>query len=88
MLSVYSPLPPLPGRFIVRVRLVTSSLIGAPVYAAFVAETDRVFDLLDGVMPEISWLDDSKHSPTCIPPFRRAATALVSLKCRFTLMLY
>ncbi len=26
---------------------------------AFVAETDRVFDLLDGVMPEIAWLDDS-----------------------------
>ncbi|SAL09595.1 conjugal transfer ATPase TrbE [Caballeronia sordidicola] len=28
--------------------------------AAFVAETDRVFDLLDGVMPEITWLDDSE----------------------------
>ncbi|ALK31131.1 MULTISPECIES: conjugal transfer protein TrbE [Burkholderia] len=28
--------------------------------AAFVAETDRVFDLLDGVMPEIAWLDDSE----------------------------
>jgi type IV secretory pathway VirB4 component len=27
---------------------------------AFVAETDRVFDLLDGVMPEIAWLDDSQ----------------------------
>ncbi|MBN8945529.1 MAG: conjugal transfer protein TrbE [Rhodanobacter sp.] len=27
---------------------------------AFVAETDRVFDLLDGVMPEIDWLDDSQ----------------------------
>ena len=26
--------------------------------AAFVAETDRVFDLLDGVMPEIAWLND------------------------------
>lgn len=26
---------------------------------AFVAETDRVFDLLDGVMPEIAWLDDA-----------------------------
>lgn len=26
--------------------------------AAFVAETDRVLDLLDGVMPEIAWLDD------------------------------
>lgn len=24
----------------------------------FVSETDRVFDLLDGVMPEIAWLDD------------------------------
>ncbi|MFM0500265.1 conjugal transfer protein TrbE [Paraburkholderia caffeinilytica] len=28
--------------------------------AAFVAETDRVFDLLDGVMPEIAWLDSSE----------------------------
>ncbi len=28
--------------------------------AAFVAETDRVFDLLDGVMPEIAWLDDGQ----------------------------
>ena len=27
--------------------------------ATFVSETDRVFDLLDGVMPEIAWLDDS-----------------------------
>ncbi|WP_027484260.1 conjugal transfer protein TrbE [Rhodanobacter sp. OR87] len=27
---------------------------------AFVAETDRVFDLLDGMMPEIAWLDDSE----------------------------
>ncbi|HBN9838368.1 TPA: conjugal transfer protein TrbE [Pseudomonas aeruginosa] len=27
---------------------------------AFVAETDRVFDLLDGVMPEVDWLDDSQ----------------------------
>ncbi|PZQ78096.1 MAG: conjugal transfer protein TrbE [Variovorax paradoxus] len=27
---------------------------------AFVAETDRVFDLLDGVMPEIAWLDDAQ----------------------------
>ncbi|WP_017916819.1 conjugal transfer protein TrbE [Xanthomonas sp. SHU 308] len=26
---------------------------------AFVAETDRVFDLLDGVMPDIAWLDDA-----------------------------
>ncbi len=26
--------------------------------AAFIAETDRIFDLLDGVMPEIAWLDD------------------------------
>ena len=26
---------------------------------AFVAESDRVFDLLDGVMPELAWLDDS-----------------------------
>lgn len=27
---------------------------------AFIAETDRFFDLLDGVMPEIDWLDDSQ----------------------------
>lgn len=27
---------------------------------AFVVETDRVFDLLDGMMPEIDWLDDSQ----------------------------
>ncbi|MBP3064357.1 conjugal transfer protein TrbE [Ectopseudomonas guguanensis] len=27
---------------------------------AFVAETDRLFDLLDGVMPELAWLDDSQ----------------------------
>lgn len=27
---------------------------------AFVAETDRIYDLLDGVMPEIAWLDDSE----------------------------
>ncbi len=27
---------------------------------SFVSETDRFFDLLDGVMPEIDWLDDSQ----------------------------
>ncbi len=27
---------------------------------AFIAETDRVFDLLDGVMPELAWLDDAE----------------------------
>jgi type IV secretion/conjugal transfer VirB4 family ATPase len=27
---------------------------------AFLAETDRFFDLFDGVMPEIDWLDDSQ----------------------------
>ena len=27
---------------------------------SFVSETDRYFDLLDGVMPEIAWLDDSQ----------------------------
>jgi len=27
---------------------------------AFVAETDRFFDLLDGVMSELAWLDDSQ----------------------------
>jgi type IV secretion system protein VirB4 len=26
--------------------------------ATFISETDRVFDLLEGVMPEIAWLDD------------------------------
>ncbi|MEZ5704763.1 MAG: conjugal transfer protein TrbE [Burkholderiaceae bacterium] len=26
---------------------------------AFIAETDRVFDLLDGVMPELAWLQDA-----------------------------
>ena len=28
--------------------------------AAFTAETDRIFDLLDDVMPEIAWLDDGQ----------------------------
>ena len=28
--------------------------------SAFVAETDRIYDLLDGVMPEIGWLGDSQ----------------------------
>lgn len=28
--------------------------------AAFIAESDRFFDLLDGVMPELTWLDDSQ----------------------------
>lgn len=28
--------------------------------AAFVAETDRFFDLLGGVMPELAWLDDDQ----------------------------
>ncbi|MDH4611542.1 conjugal transfer protein TrbE [Pseudomonas sp. BN102] len=28
--------------------------------AAFMAESDRFFDLLDGVMPELAWLDDSQ----------------------------
>lgn len=28
--------------------------------AAFIAETDRLFDLLEGVMPEIAWLDDGQ----------------------------
>ncbi|MCC7330484.1 MAG: conjugal transfer protein TrbE [Gammaproteobacteria bacterium] len=27
---------------------------------AFIAETDRILDLLEGVMPEIAWLDDSQ----------------------------
>ncbi|EYT98411.1 Conjugative transfer protein TrbE [Pseudomonas aeruginosa PA99] len=33
--------------------------------AAFVSETDRIYDLLDGVMPEIAWLDDSQ-TLTCL----------------------
>jgi len=40
---------------------------------AFVAETERVFDLLDGVMPEIAWLDDSEtltYLHTAISPRR------------------
>jgi type IV secretion system protein VirB4 len=28
--------------------------------AAFIAESDRFYDLLDGVMPELAWLDDSQ----------------------------
>ncbi|HFS0969453.1 TPA: conjugal transfer protein TrbE [Pseudomonas aeruginosa] len=28
--------------------------------AAFMAESDRFFDLLDGVMPELAWLDDNQ----------------------------
>ena len=28
--------------------------------SAFIAESDRFFDLLDGVMPELAWLDDSQ----------------------------
>lgn len=28
--------------------------------AGFIAESDRFFDLLDGVMPELAWLDDSQ----------------------------
>ncbi|MCY1266170.1 Type IV secretion system protein virB4 [compost metagenome] len=28
--------------------------------AAFMVESDRFFDLLDGVMPELAWLDDSQ----------------------------
>ncbi|MEN1342111.1 conjugal transfer protein TrbE, partial [Pseudomonas aeruginosa] len=27
---------------------------------AFIAETGRIFDLLEGVMPEIAWLDDDE----------------------------
>jgi len=40
---------------------------------AFLAETDRVFDLLDGVMPEIDWLDDHQtltYLHGCISPRR------------------
>src|SRR5574337_2169654 len=42
---------------------------------AFVAETDRVFDLLDGGMPEIAWLDDSEtltYLHSCISTRRYA----------------
>ncbi len=28
--------------------------------AGFVAETDRLYDLLDGVLPELAWLDDDE----------------------------
>src|SRR3546814_16924926 len=44
---------------------------------AFVAETDRVFDLLDGVMPEIAWLDDGQtltYLPATIPKRRTDAS--------------
>ncbi|KRE89448.1 conjugal transfer protein TrbE [Frateuria sp. Soil773] len=40
---------------------------------AFIAETDRVFDLLDGVMPEIAWLDDGEtltYLHGCLSPRR------------------
>jgi type IV secretory pathway VirB4 component len=44
---------------------------------AFIAETDRVLDLLDGVMPEIDWLDDSDtlsylHATVSTRPYRVA----------------
>ncbi len=32
---------------------------------AFIVETDRIYDLLDGVMPELAWLDDSE-TLTCL----------------------
>jgi len=41
--------------------------------AAFIAETDRVADLLDGVMPELAWLNDSDtltYLHGCIAPRR------------------
>ena len=41
--------------------------------AAFIAETDRVADLLDGVMPELAWLNDSEtltYLHGCIAPRR------------------
>jgi hypothetical protein len=41
---------------------------------AFVAETDRFFDLLDGVMPEIAWLDDSQTLTYLHAASPRAAT--------------
>ncbi len=48
---------------------------------AFVAETDRVFDLLDGVMPEMAWLDDSQtltylHATISTWRFRLAVPAV------------
>ncbi len=46
---------------------------------AFVAETDRVFDLLDGVMPEIAWLDDSQT--LTYPPCQRFDAALYASAC-------
>lgn len=41
--------------------------------AAFIAETDRLFDLIEGVMPEIAWLDDGQtltYLHGCISPHR------------------
>jgi len=41
--------------------------------AAFIAETDRTFDLLDGVMPELAWLDDAgtlTYLHGCVSPRR------------------
>ncbi|EZH80194.1 conjugal transfer protein TrbE [Ectopseudomonas composti] len=45
---------------------------------AFVAETDRFFDLLDGVMPELAWLDDSQtltYLHATISPHRQRVAA-------------
>lgn len=49
--------------------------------AAFIAETDRLFDLLDGVMPEIAWLDDSQmltylHDGISSRPYRIGVPAV------------
>ncbi|HFH2890267.1 conjugal transfer protein TrbE [Pseudomonas aeruginosa] len=44
---------------------------------AFVAETDRFFDLLEGVMPELAWLDDSQtltYLHATISPHRQRVT--------------
>src|SRR3546814_1316830 len=48
---------------------------------AFVAETDRVFDLLDGVMPEIAWLDDRSEEHTSeLQSLMRISYAVFCLK--------
>src|SRR5690606_8003913 len=41
--------------------------------SAFVAETERLFDLLDGVLPELAWLDDAAtlaYLHDCVSTYR------------------
>lgn len=54
---------------------------------AFVAESDRVFDLLDGVMPELAWLDDSDTlGYLARAPFPPVVIESRCRRCRFTWM--